>query len=74
MKHIITSVNGMNSQKDIRDFVDNYFLAADSRALRKEYTSKQPDVNFKINHTFSDGREEEISVPMGLGFFWPDDQ
>ena len=73
MKYIITSVNGMTEKKDIREFVDKYFLASDARALRKEYQRVQPDVDFKINHTFEDGREEEISVPIGLGFFWPDD-
>ena len=73
MKHIITSVNGITEKKDIREFVDKYFLASDARALRKEYTRVQPDIDFKINHTFDDGREEEISVPIGLNFFWPDD-
>ena len=73
MKHILTSVNGMTDKKEIRDFVDNYFLAADARALRTEYTRVQPDINFTVDHIFEDGREEEISVPIGLGFFWPDD-
>lgn len=73
MKYILTSVNGITENKDIREFVEKYFLAADARALRKEYVRVQPDINFKIDHTFEDGREEEISVPIGLNFFWPDD-
>jgi hypothetical protein len=32
-------------QKHIRDFVDNYFLARDSRAFRDHIRYTQPDVN-----------------------------
>jgi hypothetical protein len=43
LKYIITSVEGAREKKDIRDFVDNYLLAKDSRALReyiKEFTTR----------------------------------
>jgi hypothetical protein len=32
---MILSVNGDDSKKTIREFVDNYFLARDSRAFRE---------------------------------------
>lgn len=68
-KHMITSVNGMSDQKDIRDFVDNYLLAKDARALREEYNRINPDINLDVQ--LSDG-EEDVSLPITLNFFWPD--
>ena len=68
LKHIITSVNGEEDKKTIREFVDNYLLARDSRALRERIAQTQPDVD--MTYTMDDG--EEVSVPIGLNFFWPD--
>jgi len=36
LKYIITSIDGDSDKKTIRDFVDGYLLAKDSRALREE--------------------------------------
>lgn len=72
MKYIITSVNGLSEKKDIRDFVDKYFLASDSRALRAEYNRIQPNVNMTFKYTDEDGVEEDVDLPIGLSFFWPD--
>lgn len=69
LKHIITSVNGSREQKDIREFVDQYLLAADARALREEYTSIQPDVNLTV---YLPDVEEGVNLPIGLDFFWPE--
>jgi hypothetical protein len=69
LKHIITSVNGSTEQKDIREFVDNYLLAKDARALREEYTRVNPDVDLTV---YPDGIEEGVDLPITLNFFWPD--
>lgn len=69
LKHIIKSVNGLTEQKDIRDFVDNYLLASDARALRAEYTRISPDVDLEVQ---LDGREDVVTLPITLNFFWPD--
>jgi hypothetical protein len=69
LKHIITSVNGQSEQKDIRQFVDNYLLARDARALREEYARVQPDIDLTLN---MDGVPEGTTLPIGLDFFWPD--
>lgn len=69
LKHLITSVNGLKENKDIRDFVDNYLLASDARALRAEYTRISPDVNLEVQ---LDGREDVVTLPITLSFFWPD--
>ncbi len=68
LKYIITSVGGETESKTIREFVDNYLLARDSRALREHLNTTQPDID--LTHTLDDG--EEVKVPIGLTFFWPD--
>ena len=68
LKHMIISVEGKTEKKDIRDFVDNYLLARDSRAFREHVRITQPDVD--LNVIISTG--EEVRIPVGLNFFWPD--
>jgi len=68
LKFMILSINGDTEKKSIRDFVDNFLLARDSRALREEIKYSQPDVD--LRYTLESG--EEVIVPIGLSFFWPD--
>jgi len=68
-KHMITSVNGIRDQKDIREFVDNYFLAKDARAFREYYNLINPDINLEVQ---IDGEEDVVNLPITLNFFWPD--
>jgi len=72
LKYIITAVNGTTEKKDIREFVDKYLLASDARALRSYYAQIQPDVDMTFTYTNEDGGEEEVALPIGLDFFWPD--
>lgn len=72
LKRIITSVNGDSETKTIRDFVDNYLLAMDSRALRKHISEFQPDVDMNTKVELSNGTEEDVEVPISINFFWPD--
>ena len=68
LKHMILSVDGNEEKKDIREFVDNYLLARDSRAFREHVKNTQPDID--LTYVVDSG--EEVSVPIGLNFFWPD--
>jgi len=68
LKYMITSVGGDRDTKTIRDFVDNYLLARDSKALRDYIRTIQPDVN--LNFTTDSG--EEVAIPININFFWPD--
>lgn len=68
LKYIITSVNGDSSVKSIREFVDKFLLARDSRALREEIKNIQPDVDL----TFVSDSGQEATIPINLNFFWPD--
>jgi hypothetical protein len=72
LKQMILAVDGNEDKKIIRDFVDNAFLARDSREFRNYITKFQPDINTKTTITTSDGLEEEIDIPIGLNFFWPE--
>ena len=69
LKYIITSVDGDREKKTIREFVDKYMLARDSRSLREEIKRISPDVNLTY---VGEGAEEGINIPVNLSFFWPD--
>ena len=69
LKYLITSVEGKTDKKDIREFVDNYLLAKDSRALREYVKELQPDVDLTF---FSNDGNNKINIPIGVSFFWPD--
>ena len=72
LKHMITSVDGETDTKTIREFVDTYLLAMDSRALREHVRATQPDVDLTYEIEGPDGDVKEIDIPIGLNFFWPE--
>lgn len=72
LKYIITSVNGDAENKNIREFVDNYMLARDSRAFREHIKQTQPDIPMVFDFVGENGVEEDAVVPMTAGFLWPD--
>jgi hypothetical protein len=69
LKYVITSVQGSREKKDIREFVDKWLLAKDSRALREYIKTIQPDVDLSF---FPDGSSDRVNIPIGISFFWPD--
>ena len=71
LNHIITSINGSEDKKDIRDFVNNYFLAKDAREFRNHYSEVSPDMYTKVTIINSEGVEEDIDLPIDVTFFWP---
>jgi hypothetical protein len=72
LKYIITSVEGKRDQKDIREFVDNYLIAKDARALREYYAKISPDINLTFMPEDESYTGEGITIPVSLNFFWPD--
>jgi hypothetical protein len=68
LKFMILSIDGNDDKKFVREFVDNSFLARDSRAFRSHVADTQPDVDLK----YITESGEEVTVPIGLSFFWPD--
>lgn len=69
LKYIITEVEGDSSKSTIRDFVDNYLLARDARALREEINKVSPDIDLTF---FPQGSDEGKPIPIGINLFWPD--
>ena len=72
LKYTILSINGDDDRKGIREFVDSYMLARDSRAFREHLKAFQPDIDLKFNFVGTDGIERETTLPMTVSFFWPD--
>ena len=54
------------------DFID-VMPAADARSLRKAYQSITPNVEIKDEFSCTScGHTQELEVPFGADFFWPD--
>jgi len=71
LKYIITSVNGDPSTKTIREFVEKYMLARDSKALRNYIRDIQPDIDLEVELLIG-GEYENVTLPLGMNFFFPD--
>jgi len=69
LKYIVTSINGNRDDRYIREFVDNSFLARDSKALRDHIKNVQPDIDLTFFPTSSENR---VNIPIGLNFFYPE--
>ena len=72
LKHMIVSVNGDEDKTNIKNFVDNFMLAADSRALRNYALEINPDIEMKFTAVNDNGVEEDVDIPIGITFFYPD--
>ena len=70
LKYMITSVDGDSDTKTIREFVDNRFLARDSRAFRTYVSEIQPDIDLTFYP--DNGPEKGVTIPLGVNFLWPD--
>ena len=70
-KHQIVSIDDNKDQKEIDNFVDNEFLALDSRAFRKYLEEITPDIELKFDYTSQSGNQHKLTVPLGIDFFWP---
>tara|TARA_R110000787_G_scaffold70164_2_gene155973 strand:- start:15419 stop:16159 length:741 start_codon:yes stop_codon:yes gene_type:complete len=72
LKHMIISFDGNENKKEIREFVDNYMLARDSKSLRDHIRKTQPDINLTFKYERDNGEDGEASIPITTNFFWPD--
>jgi hypothetical protein len=72
LKQAIIAVNGERDRKIVRDFVDNYLLASDARALREHIKKISPDLDLTFTFVGSDGYTQEgVDLPLGVSFFYP---
>lgn len=72
LKHMVLSVNGNRDQKTIREFVDNAFLARDSKAFRDHVSKISPGIELKFDFEDDGYVEEGVNLPITINFFWPD--
>lgn len=72
LKYMITSVNGDSSKSTIRDFVDNYFFARDTKAFRKYVRSITPGIELKYDYKSENYTEEGVDLDLDANFFWPE--
>jgi hypothetical protein len=69
---MIIAVNGKFDRVSINDFVDNFLLAPDSRALKKYYAEISPDIETTVTLDKDGYVQEGVTIPIGINFFWPD--
>ena len=71
LRDSIVSIDGVEDRQKVSDFVRS-MLARDSLALRKHITQHQPDIiTRQVSECKACGYVEEVSIPMGLSFLWP---
>lgn len=73
LRQMIISVDGDTNAGHIAQWIDNQFLATDTRAFRKYINQIQPNLNFEIelyDGVTGDSFREDFTP--GLDFFWPD--
>jgi hypothetical protein len=71
-KKMILSVDGETTRSVINDFVDNKFLALDSLEFRRHLNKITPGVDMNYEYICSScDHTQEVVVPLGTGFFWP---
>jgi hypothetical protein len=73
LKNMILSVDGEVEQKVINNFVDNELFAVDSKSLRAHISKVVPDIDLTYEFVSEEtGEGRDMSLPMGIGFFWPE--
>jgi hypothetical protein len=71
-RYMIQEIDGKTDTKSITDFINNRFLAKDTRAFREYIRELSPDINMEFDYQNPETGEKEVrSIPMGVGFFWP---
>jgi transcription elongation factor Elf1 len=71
-KAMIISIDGVTDRKILNDFID-VMPASDARSLRKAYQSITPNIEIKDEFSCTScGHTQELEVPFGADFFWPD--
>jgi hypothetical protein len=74
LRYMIKSVDGNTDIGRINKFINNEFLARDSKAFRDYVKKVSPDMNMVFKYTHEDGEVEEAPIPIGVGFFWPSEE
>jgi hypothetical protein len=72
LKYMILSVDGNSDRGYITKWVQNQFLALDTKAFRKYVKNLSPDMDMKFEFTSDITDEKEVlDIPFGVSFFYP---
>lgn len=72
LKYMIQAVDGNRDRGTITKFVQNEFLALDTKAFRKYVKEISPDMDLKFEFTSElTGEKEALDIPFGISFFYP---
>ena len=74
LRYMIKSVDGNTELGKINKFINNEFLARDSRAFREYVKKISPDMNMTYEYVHDDGETEVAPIVMGVNFFWPSEE
>jgi hypothetical protein len=71
-RYMILSVDGNTDRGFINKWIQNGFLALDTKAFRKYVKDISPDLDLRFNFV-SDitGETEALDIPFGINFFYP---
>ena len=72
LKYMIQSVGGNADRGYITKWVQNEFLALDTKSFRKYVRELSPDMDLKFEFTSEvTGEQEALDIPFGISFFYP---
>lgn len=72
LKYMIVSVDGNEDKGFINRWVNNSFLAKDTKAFRTYVKEMSPDLDLKFEFTSElTGESEALDIPFGISFFYP---
>ena len=72
LKYMIQSVEGNSDRGYITKWVQNEFLALDTKSFRKYVRELSPDMDLKFEFTSEvTGEQEALDIPFGISFFYP---
>lgn len=72
LKYMIQSVDGNSDRGYITKWVQNEFLALDTKSFRKYVRELSPDMDLKFEFTSEvTGEQEALDIPFGISFFYP---
>ena len=72
LKYMIQSVDGNSDRGYITKWVQNGFLALDTKVFRKFVKELSPDMDLTFEFTSElTGEEEALDIPFGVSFFYP---
>jgi len=72
LRYMVQSVDGNNDRGFVNRWVQNQFLAKDTKAFRTYVKTISPDLDLKFEF-ISDitGEQEALDIPFGISFFYP---